>query len=138
MSELFADTSGWGNLVDPTQPFHTVAARIYRQSRQQKRTIVTTSYILAELVALLTSPLRISRKRIVSFIDGLRSSPFVKIVHINERMDNDAWQLLRSRQDKEWSLVDCASFVVMGQRGMTEALTTDNHFEQAGFVRLLK
>ena len=43
-----------------------------------------------------------------------------------------------SRPDKEWSLVDCASFVVMQQRGLTEVLTTDHHFEQAGFVRLLK
>ncbi len=44
----------------------------------------------------------------------------------------------KSRQDKEWSLVDCASFVVMQQRGIFEALTSDHHFEQAGFVRLLK
>ncbi len=44
----------------------------------------------------------------------------------------------RSRQAKEWSLVDCASFVFMGQRGILEALTTDHHFEQAGYVRLLK
>ena len=48
------------------------------------------------------------------------------------------WQLLKNRQDKEWSLVDCVSFVLMQQRGMTETLTTDRHFDQAGFVRLLK
>ena len=46
--------------------------------------------------------------------------------------------MLKKCQDKEWSLVDCASFVIMKQRGVTEALTTDHHFEQAGFVRLLK
>jgi len=46
--------------------------------------------------------------------------------------------LFQRRPDKTWSLVDCASFVVMQKRGITEALTSDVHFEQAGFIRLLK
>jgi predicted nucleic acid-binding protein len=49
-----------------------------------------------------------------------------------------AWHLWKSRPDKEWSLVDCSSFIVMQQRGLTEALTTDHHFAQVGFIRLLK
>jgi predicted nucleic acid-binding protein len=60
------------------------------------------------------------------------------VVHIDPELDEQAWQLLSNRQDKHWSLVDCASFVLMNQRGLVEALTTDQHFEQAGFVRLLK
>jgi predicted nucleic acid-binding protein len=59
-------------------------------------------------------------------------------VHIDLTLDNQAWQLLKSRPDKEWGLVDCASFVLMQQRGIAEALTTDHNFEQAGFIRLLK
>lgn len=138
MAELFADTSGWGHLVAPTQPFHALAANIYRTARKQGRKIVTTNYILAELVALLTSPLRIPRPHVVTLINGLKNSPFVEVVHVDLALDADAWNLLRNRQDKEWSLVDCASFVLMQQRSITEALTTDHHFEQAGFVRLLK
>jgi predicted nucleic acid-binding protein len=46
--------------------------------------------------------------------------------------------LYRGRPDKEWSLTDCISFVVMGERSLTEALTSDHHFEQAGFTALLK
>jgi predicted nucleic acid-binding protein len=42
-----------------------------------------------------------------------------------------------SRPDKAWSLTDCISFVVMNQHGLTEALTGDHHFEQAGFTALL-
>lgn len=138
MPELFADTSGWGNLVDPTQPFHALAANIYRTSRQRSKKIITTNYVLAEVVALLTSPLRISRPAIVTFIEGLKASPFVDLLHVDEVLDQDAWSLLRTRQDKEWSLVDCASFVLMQHRGITDALTSDHHFEQAGFIRLLK
>lgn len=138
MPEIFVDTSGWGHLVDSTQRHHEQAAAIYRLARQQGRGIVTSNYILTELVALLTSPLRVPRPAIVSFIDSLKASPYVRVIHISPALDQDAWQLLKSRQDKEWSLVDCASFVLMQQQDITEALTTDHHFEQAGFIQLLE
>lgn len=138
MSKLFVDTSGWGNLVDRSQPFHPLAATLYRLARQQNHKIITTNYIMAELVALLTSPLRLTRPQIITFVESLRQSPYIEILHIDAETDTKAWQLLSSREDKNWSLVDCSSFVVMQQKNITEALTNDYHFEQAGFVRLLK
>ena len=138
MPDIFADTAGWGHLVDPTQAYHNSAAIPYRSARQQGHTFITTNYILTELVALLISPLRIPRPHIVAFITGLKASPHVDIVHVDPTLDAQAWQLFIERPDKEWSLVDCASFVIMRQRGLREALTTDHHFEQAGFVCLLK
>jgi uncharacterized protein len=138
MADLFADPLGGGSWVDPTQPFHALATNFYRAARRQGHKVITTSYILVELVALLTSPLRISRASVIHFIDGLKSSPFVEVIHVDLALDGEAWKLLRSRQDKEWSLVDCVSFVLMQRRASIEALTTDHHFEQAGFVRLLK
>ncbi len=138
MPGLFVDTAGWGTLVDTSQPQHAEAATIYRVAKQQHHGIVTTNYILTEVVALLTSPLRIPRPQIIAFINGLKTSPFVEIVHVDPTLDAQAWHLLTQRQDKVWSLVDCASFVLMQQRNISEALTTDHHFEQAGFIRLLK
>jgi uncharacterized protein len=64
--------------------------------------------------------------------------PYVEIIHIDSATDTLAWKLCKSRLDKAWSLVDCSSFVVMQQLNILEALTTDQHFEQAGFIRLLK
>jgi uncharacterized protein len=138
MPAIFVDTAGWGHLVDPTQEFHEQTAGLYREARRQGSRLITTNYILAELVALLTSPVRAPRAKIIGFISGLKSSPYVDIIHIDAMLDSQAWQLLVERPDKDWSLVDCASFVVMRQAGLVEALTTDHHFEQAGFVRLLK
>ena len=138
MPDIFADTAGWGHLVDPTQAYHGHAATIYRHARQERRTFITTNYILTELVALLISPLRIPRPKIIAFIEGLKTSPYVDILHVDPTLDAQAWRLFTERPDKEWSLVDCTSFVVMRQRGIPEALTTDHHFEQAGFVCLLK
>lgn len=138
MSEIFVDTSGWGCLFDAAQSFHVAAADCYRTARSQNRKLVTTNYILTELVALLTSPIRMPRPTIIELIEGLKSSPQIEIVHIDEGIDQETWQLFRLRADKQWSWVDCASFMVMKQRGIQEALTTDHHFEQAGLIRLLK
>lgn len=138
MADIFADTAGWGHLIDANQNYHDLAAAIYRDARKQGYRLVTTNYIIGELVALLTSPLRIPRTAMIAFINGIKDSPHVEIVHIDATLDFEAWNLLTARQDKYWSLVDCSSFVVMKQLGLTEALTTDHHFEQAGFLRLLK
>jgi len=82
--------------------------------------------------------LRIPRPDIIAFTEGVKQSPFIEMVYVDQTIDEAAWQLLANRRDKDWSLVDCVSFVVMQQRNLVEALTTDHHFEQAGFVRLLK
>ena len=128
-----------GNLIALAVRYYRArAAAIYRTARRRRRKVVTTNYVLVELVALLTSPLRISRPAVVTIIEDVKGSPFVEVIHVDPTLGAEAWNLLRSRQDKEWSLVDCASFVLMTRRGIQEALTTDHHFDQAGFVQLLK
>jgi predicted nucleic acid-binding protein len=138
MPDIFADTAGWGHLLDPTQAYHARAADLYRSARQQRRKFITSNYIITELIALMTSPLRIPRPAIIAFIEGLKASPYVEIVHVDISLDAQAWQLLSQRLDKNWSLVDCSSFVIMRHRDILEAFTADHHFEQAGFVCLLK
>jgi len=138
MNKLFVDTSGWASLADVSEPFYEKAKEIYAVAMQNRQRLVTTNYILAELVALMTSPLRFHRRRIIEFINGIKESPFFDVIYIDQDLDERAWELLSNRTDKKWSLVDCSSFIVMQENNITEALTTDHHFEQAGFVRLLK
>ena len=145
MTKLFVDTSGWANLIDISQPYHDLAVQIYHDlavqiyydRRSQKHKIITTNYIICELVALLSSPLRIPRNKAIAFIQSLKKSPYIQIIHIDEKIDLQAWELLTQREDKNWSLVDCSSFVIMKQYGISEALTNDHHFEQAGLIKLL-
>ena len=82
MPELFADTSGWANLIDISQPFHSNTVQIYQNARSQKRKVITTSYIISELVALLSSPLHIPRSQAIAFIEGLKNSPYVEVIYI--------------------------------------------------------
>ena len=136
MNEVFADTSVWASFFREQERHHTRAVALMTQWQEENRHVVTTNYVLGELIAL-CERLRVPRSRSVSYIHSIRAETWIEIVHIDEQLDVRAWELLENRLDKTWSLVDCASFVVMEQRGLTDALTTDHHFEQAGFVRLL-
>jgi predicted nucleic acid-binding protein len=138
MNEVFADTSGWANFFVRTEPFHTEAKNVMQQWFAEGTRVVTTNYVLIELVALMTSPLRIPRGQQINTIETIKGASWVEVVHLDSTLDEEAWALLKERQDKTWSLVDCASFVVMQHRGITRAFTTDHHFEQAGFLRILK
>jgi predicted nucleic acid-binding protein len=124
--------------MDNREPQHMTAVTLFQSARQHRRRLVTTNYVLVELVSLLTSPIRISRSHVIMLVGRVRASSYVEVIHVDPQLDEQAWELLAKRQDKNWSLVDCTSFVVMQQRGITEALMTDHHFEQAGFIRLFE
>jgi uncharacterized protein len=138
MTSWFADTSGWAAWLGRREPFHALAVSLVTQARRDGRRLVTTNYVLTELAALLNSPFRLPRGQQIQLMSDLRAATWVDVVHLDSALDSAAWALWMSRPDKDWSLVDCASFVVMQSQRLTEALTTDHHFEQARFTRLLK
>jgi predicted nucleic acid-binding protein len=137
-NKVFVDTAGWANLFVSTQPYHSQAREWFYRARQQQIEMVTTNYVVAELVALLNSPLRVSRSQLFQYVDSIRAANYLTLTYIDAAIETQAWNLLKRRSDKSWSLVDATSFVIMQQLNLQEALTTDRHFEQAGFVRLLK
>lgn len=128
----FLDTSGLLCLADAGEDGHAQAVAVARQMRQA----ITQSYVLSEFVALAHSR-RFDRKLALRFLEGLRRDPSIEIVHVDEELYDAAISLLRRRLDKSWSLCDAVSFVLMEHRNVSEALTTDHHFEQAGFIKLL-
>jgi predicted nucleic acid-binding protein len=136
--QAFIDTAGWASLFIRSEQHYVLARATFDEWRRNGFALVTTNYVLAELVALLTSPLRLPRAQQFQFIDTIRATPYIQVIHIDSEIDAAAWALLKARADKVWSLVDATSFVIMSERGITEALTTDRHFEQAGFIRLLR
>jgi uncharacterized protein len=138
MLERFVDTSGWAAWADSNEQFHSLAVVAFDEVWHQGGRLVSTNFVLAELTALLTRPLRVPKPQQIQLLDDIRSDPGVAIVSIDAVREAAAWHLWQARPDKEWNLVDCASFVVMQQGGLNEALTADHHFEQAGFVRLLR
>lgn len=77
------------------------------------------------------------RSKAIKLIDGLRLLPTLQIVEADTTILADGWRLYSQRLDKDWSLTDCISMVVMQRDDIKEAFTSDHHFEQAGFSKLL-
>ena len=136
LTGLFVDTSGWACYIDRADPRHQQTVQICQKAATPNQGLVTTNYVIAELVALLTTRLRLSRPHVITIIDLIKAMPCLEILHISPSLDDEAWRLLKARDDKTWSQVDATSFVIMTNYSMTEAVTTDHHFLQAGFTRL--
>ena len=98
---------------------------------------LTHNYVLAEFVPL-CQVRRLNRTDALAFVADLLDNPLVEVLWVDEILHRAALTLLQARPDKAYSLCDTVSFILMQHRGITEALTTDHHFEQEGFVRLLE
>ncbi|HEX6484569.1 MAG TPA: hypothetical protein VF043_37465 [Ktedonobacteraceae bacterium] len=136
--DLFVDTAGWAYYLDRQDPLHPLILALVQHTVKQKRYLITTNYIITELVALLSSRYHLPRQQVITAINALKTDTAVEIVHIEQSIDDEAWALLEARLDKKWSLVDASSFVVMKRFSITQALTTDHHFSQAGFIQVPK
>ena len=134
MKTVFADTGYWLALLNPRDQLHG-KVRIVSASLGQVR-IVTTEMVLDELLAGLSA--LSARATAVKAVDKVFANPNVEVVPQTSLQFREAFDLYKSRMDKEWSLTDCASFNLMKERGIVEALAHDEHFVQAGFVALLR
>jgi uncharacterized protein len=132
MRPVFADTSFYVALFSPGDVHHEAAVRLAQALR---RAVVVTEFVLLELANALARAS--SRKLFVDLLPRLRANPNVKIVSVSADLFDRGVARFAARPDKDWSLTDCISFVVMEEEGITEALTADHHFEQAGFIALL-
>jgi uncharacterized protein len=131
---IFVDTSHLLALALPKDSLHPVAVA---WSRRSSEPLLTTSYVLCEFVSGMSSQaLRVRAHDLLSLLYS--SSDFHLLTDANEPLLTDGLDLHRNRPDKEWSLADCISFVIMQRHGVTQALTYDHHFEQAGFQALLR
>lgn len=135
MHKVFVDTAGWIGLINRSDDLHAQAQQVLNTLRQQKALLVTTEFVLIEVADALSAPS--FRLQTIAFIDGLRRLAPLRIVPVSHELLTDGWTLYRQRPDKEWGLTDCISFAVMEQEQIFEAVTSDRHFEQAGFVKLL-
>ena len=133
MRPVVADASYYVALLSPRDQHHQDAVRI---SGQLRRPVVVTEFVLVEVSNALAAVE--SRGRAVALWTHLENDPSVTVVTLSTEGLSEGRHLYANRLDKHWSLTDCISFVVMQERGLQDALTTDHHFEQAGFVPLLR
>lgn len=132
MKAVFADTVYYPALLNKDDSFHVEALRLTANLSSQ---IITTAWVLTEVADALCRPA--DRKAAAEFIWSLWNHSGVEIIPASEDLFERGLELFAARTDKGWSLTECISFVVMGEGELDEALTSDHHFVQAGFRRLL-
>ena len=133
MRRAFADTHFYLALLNDHDPSPAAARAFLAHGGVEQ--FVTTGWVLLELAnAMSRSPWR---ARCRDFIRRLQGSEQTRVILLSDALQSRGLDLFGERPDKAWSLTDCISFVVMADEGLTEALTGDRHFEQAGYRALL-
>ena len=132
MTAVFADTFYFLAIINAKDAAHEKATEF---SELREDAVVTTAWILTELADALCDSSR--RRAFQRVVDGLKADSGTLIVPPSPSLFERGMELYNDRDDKDWSLTDCMSFIVMEEHGIEEALTGDRHFEQAGFRALL-
>jgi uncharacterized protein len=133
--EVFLDTNGWLALLNSSDALHEAATAVWSDLIQGGATIVLTDWIVAETGNGLARTK--ARQRFPRAVELIRKSPRARLIPVTNSLLRAALDLYAKRSDKDWGLVDCASILVMQESGITEAVTNDRHFAQAGFKCLL-
>ena len=133
MNRVFADAFYFVALLNRADQYHAKAAAAAGQLHGE---IVTTEWVLTEVPDALADSA--SRRSAASFVRDLARDPKVRIVRAGSDWFERGLQLYEQRPDKDWPLTDCISFAVMTEEKLTDALTGDHHFTQAGFKALLE
>ncbi len=129
---MLIDTSRFLCCFEGDESRHELAVQCYHAATVR----LTHNYVLAEFVALAQAR-RLPREDSLAFADEILIDPEIEVVWMDSTMHGEAMRFIRSRLDKTFSLCDAVSILLMKQRGISEALTTDYHFDQAGMRRLL-
>jgi predicted nucleic acid-binding protein len=134
MRTVFADTFYFLALLNPSDHAHGKAVDFTTSNDVR---MVTTAWVMTELADGLAMSDR-GRTEFLATLADLQTDPDATIIPCEPVLMAEGIQLYGQRLDKQWSLTDCISFAAMTRLGVTEALTADHHFEQAGFIALLK
>ena len=130
---LFLDTAFIQALLNPRDDYHNQAKQLFPRIRAASEVWITEA-IFAEVGNALSA---FNRNSAVQFIQQCYRTDNIKVVSVDTELLMQALALYQSRTDKTWGLTDCISFVVMQQQNLTDAVTGDRHFVQAGFRALM-
>ena len=136
MARVFADTSYWIALLNPRDALHVVASA--KANEYSSNQMVTSEMVLAEFLNCFSDAGPQLRQAAAGAVAALREPSGVMIIPQSSQLFEKALKRYQGMTDKNWSLTDCASFVIMEEERLTAALTHDRHFAQAGFQALLR
>lgn len=133
---VFLDTAYAYALINTRDQWHDRAVVWQERLATERKLLLSTEFVLLEIADGLAAVQ--FHKHAVQIINLLKENPFVEIVSLSSELLEEAFKLYKKRADKGWGLTDCTSFIVMKRYGIIDALTTDEHFQKAGFRALLQ
>jgi predicted nucleic acid-binding protein len=129
---VFVDTGYFLALELADDQHHIAASDHWRRVSRESLDLVTTSYVLDEVVTFFNS--RGYHSKAVSVGNILMESPSIDLIHVDEQLLLEAWDYFTRHRDKRYSLTDCVLFTVMRRSGIGIAYAFDRNFGQAGFL----
>lgn len=123
-------------MLNADDELHEKATRNYQEMMKAGRRFMSSTAVLNEVANALSRPK--FRTSVVELYKRLQKSQRVEILFVDENTWASGWDLYENRPDKEWSLTDCISIVMMQEQSLKDPLTTDKHFQQAGLNALLR
>lgn len=136
MKSIFADTSFWIALINPDDGLHEIANRKAKDFENDR--LFTSEMVFVEFLNYFSGSGRRMRGRVAGFVTEMKSNSRVRVEKQTSELFDAALEFYKRRLDKEWSLTDCASYLIMHKQGLHWALTHDVHFGQMGFKALLR
>jgi hypothetical protein len=132
--KIFADTTAWAALYDRRDKNHETASKFMKELKGEKILFITTDYILDETLTLIR--MRVGHEEAVNFGRWLSESGVVRLIDVNPKLRETAWEIFKRYSDKYFSFTDCTSFALMRELNISQAFSFDRHFSQFGFIRL--
>lgn len=129
---LFVDTSAWYALYNDMDDYHRQTSAFLQELVGQRSWLFSSDYVFDETVTLLRA--RLGHKKAADFGQWIGQSELVKMLDVDHKVREAAWEMFVRYDDKDFSFTDCTSFVLMRQLRLTDAFALDDHFEQMGFV----
>lgn len=135
---VFWDTAAFVALGNADDDLHLSAVTVSEELARSQARVLTTDAVLTEVANTFSKAAwRPIARHLIEAVQESVIMQVATIVHVDSDLWQRCWQFFVERSDKDWGLTDCFSFVVMQDHGVSRAFTSDHHFEQAGFVRLL-
>jgi hypothetical protein len=136
---VFWDTAAFVALGNQDDSLHAAAIAVSQRLGRERAFILTTDAVLTEVANTFSKTAwRPMARRAIEAIEQSSQIGVAQVIHVDGALWQRGWELFLKRPDKDWSLTDCTSCVVMQERKLTRAFTSDRHFEQAGFICLIR
>jgi predicted nucleic acid-binding protein len=135
---VFWDTAAFVALGNRDDELHPAAVAVSQELAEANALILTTDAVLTEVANTFSRiALRPMARQVIEAFQASARMRAAQLVHVDAELWQRSWQFFLDRPDKDWSLTDCLSFLVMRDRELRRAFTSDHHFEQAGYEKLM-